>query len=139
MSGRHTPLTKRHTPLTKSGGWQKAATRESEATIKKSGTWSCGRGPKRGLGCTSSSHRCARNIREPTPRTSLLALEMALGIFAGKAGVLKADPVAKKQKTAPRKAKGDWGGSRRGAAFDAKSASSGTAERKGAKGQPLSE
>ena len=50
-----------------------------------------------------------------------------------------ADPVAKKQKTEPRKAKGGWGGSRRGAAFEAKSASSGTAEQKGAKGQPLSE
>jgi hypothetical protein len=28
----------RHTLLTKSGGWQKAATREFEATIKKFGT-----------------------------------------------------------------------------------------------------
>jgi hypothetical protein len=64
---------------------------------------------------------------------------MALGIFAGKAGVLKADPVAKKQKTEPRKVKGGLGGPRRGAAFEAKNASSGTAEQKGAKGQPLSE
>jgi hypothetical protein len=69
----------------------------------------------------------------------IVTLEMALGIFAGKAGMLKADPVAKKQKTEPRKAKGGWCGSRRGAASGAKGASSGTAEQKGAKGQPLSE
>jgi hypothetical protein len=62
----------RHTLLTKSGGWQKAATREFEAKTKKSGTWSYGRSPMRGLGSTSSSHKCARNIREPTPRTSPL-------------------------------------------------------------------
>jgi hypothetical protein len=55
---------------------------------------------------------------------------MALGIFAGKAGVLKADPVAKKQKTEPRKAKGGGGGSCRGAAFEAKNATSGTWHRR---------
>jgi hypothetical protein len=64
----------------------------------------------------------------------IATLEMALGIFACKAGVLKADPVAKKQKTEPRNAKGGWGGSRRGAAFEAKNASSGTAEQKGGEG-----
>jgi hypothetical protein len=66
-------------------------------------------------------------------------LERVLRQLLGKAGVLKADPVAKKQKTEPRKAKGGWGGSRRGAAFEAKSASSGTAEQKGTKGKLLSE
>jgi hypothetical protein len=40
----------------------------------------------------------------------IATLKMALGTFAGKAGVLKADPVAKKQKIKPRKVKGDWGG-----------------------------
>jgi hypothetical protein len=47
---------------------------------------------------------------------------------------LPADPVAKKQKTEPRKTKGSWGGARRGPGFEAKRASSGTTEQKGVKG-----
>jgi hypothetical protein len=67
-------------------------------------------------------------------------LEKSLQRFLGAAGVLKkVAPVAKKQKTEPRKAKGGWGGARKGAAFDAKRASSGIAEQKGTKGQPMSE
>jgi hypothetical protein len=88
---------------------------------------------------TSSSHRCARDIGEATPVTSPIWRGCVLRQFLGKAGVLKADPVAKKQQTEPRKAKGDWGGSRRGAAFEAKNAPSGTAEQKRPKGQLLSE
>jgi hypothetical protein len=37
-------------------------------------------------------------------------LERVLQLCPGKAGVLKADPVAKKQKIKPRKVKGGWGG-----------------------------
>jgi hypothetical protein len=67
-------------------------------------------------------------------------LEKSLRRFLGNAGgVLKVAPVAKKQKKEPRKAKGGWGGARKGAAFDAKRAFSGIAEQKGTKGQPLSE
>jgi hypothetical protein len=71
----------------------------------------------------------------------LADLEMAIRQqkLVGKAGVLKADPVAKKQNTEPPKAKGGWGGARRGPGFEAKRASSGTAEQKGAKGELLSE
>jgi hypothetical protein len=69
-------------------------------------------------------------------------LEMTIQLqkLVGKAtDVLKADPVAKKQKTEPRKTKGSWGGARRGPDFEAKCASSGTAEQKGAKGKLLGE
>jgi hypothetical protein len=52
---------------------------------------------------------------------------------------LPADPVAKKQKTEPRKTEGSWGGARRKPGFEAKHASSGTAKQKGAKGKFLSE
>jgi hypothetical protein len=68
-------------------------------------------------------------------------LEMAIQLqkLVGKAtDVLKAGPVTKKQKTEPRKTKGSWGGARRGPGFEAKRASSGTAEQKGAKGELLS-
>jgi hypothetical protein len=56
-------------------------------------------------------------------------LEKSLRRFLGNAGVLKVAPVAKKHKKGPCKAKGGWGGARKGAAFDAKRASSGIAER----------
>jgi hypothetical protein len=62
-------------------------------------------------------------------------LEGVLRRFLGNAGLLKAGPVAKKQKTEPRNPKGGWGGARRGPAYDAKRTSSGIAEQKGAKGE----
>jgi hypothetical protein len=62
--------------------------------------------------------------------------------IVGNAGVLKAETQlqrSRRQSHARRRVTGVWGGARRGLDFEAKRASSGTAEQKGAKGELLSE
>ena len=86
-----------------------------------------------------SSHSRSKTEYQANDAAHIAFLEKSLRRFLGAAGVLKVGPVAKKQKKEPRKAKGGWGGARKGAAFDAKRASSGIAEQKRTKGRPPSE
>jgi hypothetical protein len=104
----------RHALLTKSGGWQKAATREQgvrshDQEARYLELW------KRSYEEAELHVEFAQVCKEyqRADAAHIATLKMALGTFAGKAGVLKADPVAKKQKTEPRKALGGcgWGGS----------------------------